>query len=176
LCVICGVWYLALPTHPSFGRYWEWERVHHFSDYLCDSILCEGTQFPNFYYVHLPTLPTVFLALHKVFYNMMIRGGKGRRRAWAWWSKQRWWSKAYLNTFINLLQYGLLTKWLSLKWYYNLYVLVLLILQINWGFGSIQRVSPSPYLSFNFEWWKSTNGVLLIPCQNSNLKWPNVHK
>ncbi len=40
--------------------------MHHFSDYhLCDLILCEGTQFPNFYYVPLPTLPTVFLALHK---------------------------------------------------------------------------------------------------------------
>jgi hypothetical protein len=36
------------------------ERVHHFSDYLCDLILCEGTQFPNFYYVPLPTLLTVF--------------------------------------------------------------------------------------------------------------------
>lgn len=67
-----------------------------------------------------------------------------RRRVWAWWSKQRWCPKAYLNTFINLLQYGLVTKWLSLEWYYNLYVLVLLILQINWGFGCPQ---PHIYLS-----------------------------
>jgi hypothetical protein len=80
----------------------------------------------------------------------------------------------WTNAFINLLQYGLLTKWLSLKWYYNLHVLVLLTLQINWGFCFYSKVVPSPYLSFNFEWWKSTNAVLLIPCQNSNLKWPNV--
>lgn len=67
------------------------------------------------------------------------RKWRRRRRvwAWAWWSKQRWWPKAYLNAFINLLRYGLLTKWLSLEWYYNLYVLVLLLLQINWGFASI---------------------------------------
>jgi hypothetical protein len=54
----------------------------------------------------------------------------------------------WTNTFINLLQYGLLTKWLSLKWYYNLHVLVLLTLQINWGFASIQSLShPHIYLS-----------------------------
>jgi hypothetical protein len=38
--------------------------VHHFSDHLCDLILCEGTQFPNFYYVPLPTLPSQSLLQH----------------------------------------------------------------------------------------------------------------
>ncbi len=147
------------------------------------------TTYVIWYFVRGPNLPIFIMYLCRHFQQCFWPYTKSST---TWWSEEEGKGRkggglelddlskgdgqkhTWTNTFINLLQYGLLTKWLSLKWYYNLHVLVLLTLQINWGFCFYSKVVPSPYLSFNFEWWKSTNAVLLIPCQNSNLKWPNV--